>query len=257
VYHPAQIELHQWISNEHFDFVDGSHTGYRRLPEPIKHRRQIFFVKPEYWIMIDVLTGSGEHVYDSYYHLMPKVETDLNKETGCFRCSAQNETYLDIVPLNGRDLQVDIISGQTNPLQGWVSFYSGEKHQAPVLRYRKKGKAPVEFCAVIYPHSCMPNSMVDAKAVNVTMDNLHPHNEERPSAVQVQADTYIDYLVVDRGDGKSRKFFDHFEVDGKLIFLRLDKTANNVLKVVQIGGNFRNFKNEIITAAEGYTENFH
>jgi len=254
VYHPAQVELHEWISNEHFDFVDGSHNGYRHLPQPIKHRRQIFFVKPEYWIVIDVLTGSGKHICDLYYHMMPHIETHLNKETGYLRCGVQNETILDIVPLNSSDLQADIISGKTNPLQGWVSFYSGEKQPAPVLRYRKEGTAPVDFCTVIYPYDFKKKSAVTANAVNVKIDDLQARNGSRLSAVRVETDTYTDYLVVDRGNGETLKFFDQFRINGQLVYLRLDKTGNEVLKVIQIGGDFIYFKNKPITGVQGFTD---
>jgi hypothetical protein len=252
VYHPAQVELHGWVTNEHFDFVDGSHGGYRRLREPVKHRRQIFFVKPEYWIVIDALTGSGTHTFDSFYHMMPHTETLLDKETACLKCSIQNEPLFYIVPLYSRNLQADILSGNTSPFQGWVSFYSGEKQPAPVLRYRKKASTPVEFCTVIYPCDFNLKSGIAARSVNVRTENSHANNEKKISAVRIETDTYTDYLVVDRGKSGTRKLFDQFEINGQLVFIRIDKTARQILKAIQIGGDFMFFKNKPIRDVEGY-----
>ena len=249
VHHPAQAELHKWITSEHFDFVDGSHSGYRRLREPIKHRRQIFFVKSEYWIVIDVLTGSGTHTFDSFYHMMPHIETHLDKETGCLRCSNQNETLFYIVPLYYRNLQVDILLGKAKPFQGWVSLYSGEKQPAPVLRYRKKTSAPAEFCTVIYPCGSTLKSGIAARSVNVRIDNSQANNEGTISAVRIETDMNTDYLVVDRGNSETRKFFDKFETDGQLVYLRLDKEARQILRAIQIGGDFMYFKNKPITGS--------
>jgi hypothetical protein len=246
VYHPAEVKLNEWVTNEHFDFVDGSHNGYRRLRQPVKHRRQIFFVKPEYWIVIDALTGSGIHTFDSFYHMMPHTETHLDKKTGCLKCNIPNGAVLYIVPLYSRNLQADILLGKTNPFQGWVSFYSGEKQPAPVLRYRKKTSTPAEFCTIIYPSYFNLKSGIAARSVNVRTDDPLVNNERRISAVQVETEKYTDYLVVDRGSYETRKLFGQFEIDGQLVYLRIDKTDGEILKAIQTGGDFMKYKNKPI-----------
>ncbi|MCB0213795.1 MAG: alginate lyase family protein, partial [Anaerolineae bacterium] len=114
VYQPAQAKLHQWITSDHFDFVDGSHNGYMRLPEGVTHRRRIFFVKPEYWIVIDTVTGSGEHTYDNYFHLMPNAVVQINQESQQVRATGGvDDTGLIIAPLPPSDnCRVEVFTGE-------------------------------------------------------------------------------------------------------------------------------------------------
>src|SRR5262249_29407662 len=42
--------LCRWLSTEAVDFVDAHHDAYRRLEDPVTHRRRVLFVKPRYWI---------------------------------------------------------------------------------------------------------------------------------------------------------------------------------------------------------------
>src|SRR5262249_24850057 len=43
--------LHRWLSTEAFDFADASHDAYRRLSDPVLHRRRVLFVKPHFWVV--------------------------------------------------------------------------------------------------------------------------------------------------------------------------------------------------------------
>src|SRR5439155_653835 len=45
--------LQSWESTAAFDYVDASHDGYTRLPDPVVHRRRVLFVKPRYWVLVD------------------------------------------------------------------------------------------------------------------------------------------------------------------------------------------------------------
>ena len=39
------------MSTTSFDFVDGSHDGYRSITAPGIHRRAVLFMKPDYWLI--------------------------------------------------------------------------------------------------------------------------------------------------------------------------------------------------------------
>ena len=64
----AKSTLNRWASTEWFDYVDGTHEGYRRLNDPVTHRRRICFVKPHFWLVLDELTSKAAHAYDQYFH---------------------------------------------------------------------------------------------------------------------------------------------------------------------------------------------
>ncbi|HXV96776.1 MAG TPA: heparinase II/III-family protein, partial [Anaerolineae bacterium] len=237
VYRPAQASLHHWFASDHFDFVDGSHDGYERLQEPVSHRRQIFFAKPEYWVIVDSLTGQGQHCFETYFHLMPGLETQLERESGTLQVSNGSGSGLMIAPLAPHLWQPEVIIGATAPIQGWVSFFSGEKQPAPTLRYHQEAVAPLQFCTVLYPYQG------SKQQVQLSIAPLMVEVQGRSSAkseltgLRLETATHVDYLVIDRGGAGARKTFGAFETDAQLSYIRCQKEDQQPVKVVVRGGS--------------------
>ena len=238
VYRPAQTTLHQWISSEHFDFVDGSHNGYERLSEPVAHRRQVFFAKPHYWVIIDLLTGQGRHCYDLYYHLMPGTDAQIDQMSASLHAGNGIGPGLIVAPLATGRLQADITTGATAPIQGWASFHSGEKLAAPTVCYRQEAVAPVSFCTVLYPYPTRDRaSAVTISTLDDEMEGASFHSENGLTNLRIQTDTHTDYLMVDRGPAGVGKAFNGYETDARLLYLRHNRQDNTLTKVAMRGGS--------------------
>ncbi len=126
-----------WASLPGFDYVSGQHTAYTGL----KHERRIFFVKPEYWIISDLVTGSGSHVYDLYFHLDASYLNHANFNASNHSVSTPN---FIIMPSDA--------SASAEIITGWVSNSYNAKQQAPVVKYQKNGEPPVSFETVLLPY---------------------------------------------------------------------------------------------------------
>jgi len=238
VYRPAQVSLIQWFSDKSFDFVDGLHDGYKRLSDPVTHRRQIFFVKPEYWILIDVLNGRAEHLYDQYFHFLPGTKVHINANNGILRTHNHFKSELMVIPLNTDDLQFDIIEGQTSPIQGWVSHFSGEKLPAPVLRYQKKAVAPIQFCTVLYPHyAAGEGKELKISNLAVDLDDKKNNVKNAITGLQIETDAHLDLFVVDRNHKRALKYFKNFMSDGQLVFIRLKKDNKKIENFFMMKGD--------------------
>ncbi|HLF25780.1 MAG TPA: alginate lyase family protein [Anaerolineae bacterium] len=235
VYRPASATLHAWRVDDRYDFVDGSHDGYLRLPEPITHRRQIFFAKPEYWIMIDELTGHGRHTFDLYFHLLPDAEPCLYADSQAVWIGNGHQPGLGIVPLATADLQAEIITGATEPIQGWMSFDSGEKQPAPALRYRWVGQAPVQFCTVLYPYPAGGHAPVTVSPLNVRVDGQPAAGESWLTRMCIETGLHRDVLVIDRGQAASRKSFEGYETSARMVYLRYRKGDDRPLIAIAHG----------------------
>src|SRR5499427_327329 len=77
----AECRLHGFIERGDAIFFQGSHDGYERLRDPVKHTRSVIFVKPnahaglpEYLIVRDRFTANRRHRYAIRYHLAPGCE---------------------------------------------------------------------------------------------------------------------------------------------------------------------------------------
>jgi hypothetical protein len=69
----ARIGVSAWTSGPEADVLDASHTGFERLPQPVTHRRRIVLAKgPFAWLVLDTLSGEGEHLLESFVQLAPE-----------------------------------------------------------------------------------------------------------------------------------------------------------------------------------------
>ncbi len=75
----ASPKVLEWSTNDIQDRVVGEHYGYRRLAQPVTHRRSVRFDKAvRLWIVEDQLTGSGEHQIETSFHIAPEVEVAVS-----------------------------------------------------------------------------------------------------------------------------------------------------------------------------------
>ncbi len=250
VHRPARATLHQWITNDQFDFVDGSQNGYQRLSEPITHRRQVFFVKPEYWVIIDLLLGRGKHCFDLYFHLLPGIEPQLNAESGAVITENGKQPGLAIVPLTASDLQAEIITGATNPIQGWVSFYSGKKQPASTVRYRQVATAPLQICTVLYPYPLGDDAGISVSPLELKAEGLSSTDRVQVTSLQIETSKHLDFLVIDRDGTQNHKTFAEYESDAHLAYVRRvkDDNNNNHKTAFILGGHRILFQGQPITA---------
>jgi uncharacterized heparinase superfamily protein len=208
VYRPAQVTVHRWCSEAHFDLLDASHNGYERLPQPITHRRLIIFAKPAYWLVFDWLEGVGEHTFDLLFHFVPGLTVTLSGAAAAAQVRSDGGPVLNVVPVSPVPPQAEVIAGAVDPIQGWTALYSGQKEPAPVLRYRLLGRAPAQFCTLLFP--CPAGQSVPILARPLPVQPGTPLDAWLPGhvlGVQVEAGPHRDLLVIDRRPAPQAKRF--------------------------------------------------
>lgn len=138
-----------WISREGFDFVRGSYRdGYGpRGKIAVTHIRRILFLKPEYFIVQDTLIPGDEreHLYESLFHLDAD-EAAVDGDSLAVR-TVREDANLIIVPLKD-GLEVRVIKGQEEPVQGWAA---NPWRPIPTAIFSKRGRGAVRFAYVLYP----------------------------------------------------------------------------------------------------------
>jgi len=237
VIRPARATLHAWITTPRFDFVDGSHDGYTRLRQPLVHRRQIFFAKPEYWIVLDLLDGQGRHEFDLYFHLGPDAQVALDPDSGTARVRHAEGAHLLICPVPDADTHAEVISGSLHPIQGWVSCYSGEKTPAPTLRLTKIASAPTTFKTVLYPYSQTDQAHVRVAPLAIVEAAGRVLDERAVTGLRIEIGPWVDYFVADHRERPGRKIFGEYITDGRLVYLREHSTGGMPVRAIVHGGS--------------------
>src|SRR5262249_29415772 len=75
--HIANCKPLKWITTSRFDYVEGSHDGFTRFPDPAVHNRGVLFLKNDYWIVIDKVKARLSHFAECWYHFDSGVEAEV------------------------------------------------------------------------------------------------------------------------------------------------------------------------------------
>lgn len=141
----ANAHPKSWISQERFDFFEGSHDGYKNFAAD--YERSVLFLKNDYWIIRDCVKTVGEHDYALNFHFDNKANPIIKRAADGSVClgandAAQAESWRFFTFGDNGDWQQ-----KTAP----VSTFYGRKESAPFLQFVAKGSGTQEFFTFILP----------------------------------------------------------------------------------------------------------
>jgi hypothetical protein len=146
----ANATADKWITQPRFDLFEGSHDGYRRLEDPVTHRRSVLFLKGDYWIIRDEADAQRLHEYDLHFHFDADLEVEISAD-GTF------------VGGDGFKLQTFGDDGFWQQKESWVSRILGNKKNAAYCRYSAAGIGKQEFFTFLVPVVGEPPSITEAE----------------------------------------------------------------------------------------------
>ncbi len=232
----AAASARDWISHHRFDYFEGSHDGYARLPEPAAHARSLLFLKDDYWIMRDRIMTGGSHRYDLRFHFAadarPTVET--GSAAPLVRESKIDNPGLDLTVF-GKD------GGQWRSEEGWVSACYGQRSPAPVCVFSVEAEGAQEFVTFLVPMKAGERvadkreiEAEDGRAFEVARDKVRDlllltDAGQTVKATGVASDFAWTWL---RFEGDSRRLKEmvllggrRLEIDGEELFAAVERTA--------------------------------
>jgi heparinase II/III-like protein len=145
----ANATVDSWITGKTFDFFVGSHTGNSRRNSPVRHRRFVFHLKSRFWVIRDVLDGTGLHGLETSWHFASGSLHDI--PAGTLFVSD------DLAPL--ALLFTANCSCKKEISRDWYSPVYGCKEQAPTFRLTTRTSLPAEFTTMLIPDSEMAAHM--------------------------------------------------------------------------------------------------
>jgi hypothetical protein len=143
----AEATPKTWISEDRFDYFEGSQNGYERLESgAATHNRSILFLKNDYWIQRDYVETFGTHSYQMNFHF----DSDTNPNIE----GVENGTWcVNESPEKGAGLRLFTFgdNGQWQKKESWISPRHGMKVNAPFLRFVSEGIGSQEFFTFMLP----------------------------------------------------------------------------------------------------------
>ena len=100
----AEPRALRWETNAERDTVVAEHDGYRRLAQPVTHRREAQFDKRKrLWIIEDSLTGAGEHLFSFRFHFADGLKIDVRADGRVQACDKMTGARLFVLALDELD----------------------------------------------------------------------------------------------------------------------------------------------------------
>jgi Heparinase II/III-like protein/Heparinase II/III N-terminus len=211
------IRLEHCMLSRAVDYVEALHNGYRRLPQPVVHRRAVVFLKPDYWLIHDELWGEGEHQIDRYFHFAA-LEIVRQRDGTAIHARSPRGENLAVMFVETDGMAVESKCGGDEPEDGWLAMSYGKKMRAPVVRCSTKATLPIALNTLLIPfRDDVPQVKVDAIQLPVS-NSL----SEQGFVIEIGGKKDI-LLFSTRNQDSAMEFYGNaWLTNGRLSCLRLD-----------------------------------
>ena len=231
---PAQFTpaAAEWHSTMGFDYVVGTQDSHPR----VSHQRSVFFVKPVYWIVVDRLTGSGNHRYDQYWHLSEQALHQVRLLDSGHKVRASHLWLFS--PKHNVEARLE---------SGFLSYRYRQKVEAPVLRYSLQGEPPVVWPTVLYPFK--------TEAPELTVEILQPEatagtvDSCGAIALRISSVAGTDFFFEQERAGHPCKGRD-FRTDAKMAFIRSDSQGGTI-RYHLVSGSYLEYRGRRLARIDG------
>ena len=219
----ADASLISWRSDVRFDFLQGTHDGYRNLKcGSARHTRSVLFLKNDYWVMRDAVETAGTHQYEQHFHF--DVGTQPVFETS-------ERTVISAIETTGDKSALQLFSFATNGdwriENDWISACYGRRANAPVCTFRASGTGSQEFYSFLIPRR--------VKEVRARVQEIEAIGGR---AFEIRDDGSFDVLLV--GDGSLVKT-NRLETDFNWAWARFSIDGETLEELVLIDGRSLSF----------------
>jgi Heparinase II/III-like protein/Heparinase II/III N-terminus len=172
-----------WESTATFDFFEGEHDGYLRLDSPAIHRRAVFFLKGEYWVLRDRVESEGEHRVALRLHWAPDVAVSM-ADGGVLRADARG---------SGTPVAASFFArhGRLSCEAGWVSTAFGTRQPASVSVFDVDSDETEDIVTLLGA----------SRALRVDDCAWRPGSNRRPGLLRVATPAAIDTILTGPTDG--------------------------------------------------------
>ena len=129
------------VIGQNCDFVTAQQKIGLENGQTFLHKRKAIFIKPEYWVIEDLICGNGKHEIEALFHL-GEVKTCLGQSENIITLDGESGKGLLVLPLKKDSIDVRLE-------KGWISSDYGEKTASEILIFYGKLNLPVSLVTVL------------------------------------------------------------------------------------------------------------
>jgi hypothetical protein len=132
-----------WRVGETFAFFAGSHDGYSRLADPVTHRRFVFQIPGEFYLVRDVVEGCDSHELEVAWHFAPGIALE-KYGAGLMAQRSNSSMRLALLGASDSDWVGRIESGVVSPAYGLME-------PVAVVRFSARVRLPTNHATLLVP----------------------------------------------------------------------------------------------------------
>jgi|LSQX01.1.fsa_nt_gb hypothetical protein len=155
-----------WTDWSRYSGREGMGWGMASAAPLATHRRDICFVRDDYWVISDRLQAEGEHTFSQLFHLRPDREARVfdGRSAG----TAPADERPNVVLLQADEVPATIILGRESPPQGWVAAGHGKFEPAPCISFDLTATGGAWYDTVVLPLAPGVERTVSVERIAVT-----------------------------------------------------------------------------------------
>lgn len=137
--------IDSWWTATVSDRLVAHHDGFKRLPSAARHTRTVFFVRGEYWVVVDTIEAKAECTSVTHWHCAIGTHVE--------RVDALNARLTHTANGETATLQLSV-AGDVDSFEfgeDWVSRAYGVRTMAPSARISSKGAGTHSIISLIHP----------------------------------------------------------------------------------------------------------
>jgi hypothetical protein len=224
------VQVERWLTGITFAFFAGNHTGYRRLPDPVLHRRFVFEIgagaEEPFWLVRDVAEGREAHHVEVFWHFPADVSVHWTGDAFVAASTPPSEPgHLTLIAARDAGWSRELTSG-------WVSPAYGMKQEAPLVRFETRARLPVECATLILPCTAPPTYAFERLGDD-------PLASERPVSAYRYQDPRCrrEFYFAETRDAWT---FGLWSSDARLVYARFE--SGQLAHLVLVDGSFAEFE---------------
>jgi hypothetical protein len=229
-----------WIPGTTFTFFIGSHSGYERLPQPVRHRRFVFHLHGSFSLVRDATEGQGSHTLETSWHFAQGIE--ITKCGGSFVATPTTVRSEDLDASNRLVLlPVADPEWDSELLSNFVSPAYGAKLSAALLRCQARLTLPAEHATLLFPAV----GKIEDPGQFFRDDRKHGEVDSPEAAYRFEHGSDIHYMVF-RKKQKAAWNFGPWTSDARFLYCCVkDRRVDHL---VFCDGSFAQFRGESLIA---------
>ncbi len=176
----------RWHSSDFFDFAEGEYTegygvqsfisGDRSVEAeviPVKHEREIIFVKNLCWIVTDKMRSNQEHDYTMGWQFAAEYQKDqviTNDNEQRIHTADPAGANLCISQVSAIPMQYKLKSGESVPFAGWYAREYNEMTESVDIHCNWRGYGDQAVVSVLHPYPGEHDHVVVEKKILPTLE---------------------------------------------------------------------------------------